>query len=171
MAVAATDVQHRYSGGTGNTDPNASLGGAMSTAGGGVVDNAVKHDLFDAVTPAEALAGDTEYRGILIKNNHATDPLTDARVYITAQPSIGEIDVALADEAVTTAIETIASEAAAPVGPTFTHPTTYSGGLALNSTTGLVAQAYKGVWVRRSITAAAPSGSITNNLKVEGTTS
>lgn len=45
MPIVAADIVFRYSGGAANVDPNASLGGARSTAGGGVIDNAVLHDL------------------------------------------------------------------------------------------------------------------------------
>jgi hypothetical protein len=173
VPIIASDIEFRYSGGAANTDPNACLGGAISTAGAGVVDTGVKNDLFDDVSSAEAAAGDIEYRGIYVKNNHGSITYEDCRVYISTDSANASdvIDIALADEAVTTTIETIANEGTAPVGPTFTHPTTYAGGLALNSTTGLAAAGYKGVWVRRTITAGAASGSITDNtLKVEGNT-
>lgn len=170
MAVAASDIQHRYSGGSGNTSAAACLGGAMSTAGGGVIDDAVANDLWDDVAAADALAGDTEYRGIYIKNNHASDPLTAPAIYISAQPAVSEIDIALADEAVTTTIETIANENTAPSGPTFSRPSTYGAGLALNGGSALAAQAYKGIWVKRTVNAASASGSQTYTYKVEGTT-
>lgn len=172
MAIVAADIEWRYSGGAANTDPNAALGGAISTAGGGVIDNAVKNDLFDDVSPAEATAGDTEYRGIYVKNNHGTLTFQDCRVYHSADSASASdvLDIAIADEAINTTIETIANEGAAPVGPAFTHPTTYAGGIALNGATGLAAAAYRGLWVRRTISAAAPSGSITNTLRVEGQT-
>lgn len=172
MPIVDTDIENRYSGGAANADPAACLGGALSTAVGGVVNTGVKNDVFDDVASADALAGDIEYRGLYIKNNHASIALTDARIWISADSSNGSdiIDIALADEAVTTAIETIANENTAPVGPTFSHPGSFAAGLQLNSATGLIAQAYKGYWTRRSITASAPAGSITNNVKVEGTT-
>ena len=172
MPIVSTDIELRYSGGAANTDPNAALGGAISTAGGGVVDTGVDNDLFDDVSSAEASAGDTEYRGVYVKNNHATIALTDARIWHSVDDAhAGDvIDMALADEAVTTTIETIANESTAPVGPSFSHPTSFAGGLQLNSATGLIAQAYKGVWLRRVISAAAGSGSVSNSIKVEGTT-
>lgn len=173
MPIVASDIEFRYTGGAANTDPNASLGGAMSTAGGGVIDTGVKNDLFDDVSSAEASAGDTEYRGIMVKNNHASITFEDCRIFINADSAhAGDIiDIAIAGEAVTTAIETIANEGTAPVGEVFSHPTTYAGGLALNSTTGLIAQAYKGVWVRRTISASATAGSVNDNsLRVEGQT-
>lgn len=169
MPIVAADIEFRYSGGTGNTDPTAALGGAMSTAGGGVIDNAVLHDLFDLVTSAESTAGDIEYRGIYIKNNHGSLTLTDARIYFTTGSD--DLDIALADEAVDTTIETIANEGTAPVGPTFSHPTTYAGGLQLNSSTGLASQSFKGVWVRRTIPSSAGAESAhSETIAVEGDT-
>lgn len=169
MAIVAADIEFRYSGGTGNTDPNAALGGAMSTSGSGVIDNAVLHDLFDLVSSAEASAGDTEYRGIYIKNNHGSLTLSDARVYFTTASD--DLDVALADEAVNSTIETIANESTAPVGPTFSHPTTYGTGLQLNSTTGLTSGSNKGLWIRRVVPSSAGAESAhSETIKVEGDT-
>jgi hypothetical protein len=169
MAIVAADIQYRYSGGATNTDPNACLGGAISTDAAGVVDDNVDNDLFDDVSAAEASAGDTEYRGIYIKNNHGSLTLVDARVYYT--PAANDLDIALADEAVNTTIETIANESTAPVGPTFSHPTTYAGGLQLNGATGLTAGSNKGVWVRRVIPAAAGAETAhSETIKVEGET-
>lgn len=173
MAIVASDIVWRYSGGAGNTSAAACLGGAISTAGGGSLDNAVKNDLFDDVSPAEATAGDVEYRGIYIRNDHGSITFEDCRAYISADSShSGDIiDIALPSEAVSTTIGTIADESTAPSGPTFSHPTTYAGGLALNSTTGLAPAAYRGLWVRRTITAGAAAASVNDNtLKVEGNT-
>jgi hypothetical protein len=167
------DLELRYSGGAGNTSPGAALGGAMSTAGGGVVDDNIKNDLFDDVSAGEAAAGDIEYRGIYCAvKTGATGSLDAPKAFISQDSANGSdiIDIALADEAINVAMETIADESTAPVGPSFSHPTTYAGGLALNGGSAMVANDERGLWVRRSITAAAPSGSITNALKMEGTT-
>lgn len=173
MPVGSSDIELRYSGGSGNTAPGSALGGAMSTAGGGTVDTAVKNDLFDDVSASEASSGDTEYRGIYVSVvSGATGTLTDARIYHSADSgnSSDVIDIAIADEAVNVSMETIANESTAPTGPTFSHPTNYAGGIQLNGGTGLAANDERGVWVRRTISASAPSGSISNTLKVEGTT-
>lgn len=171
MSVDPSDIEFRYTGGAGNTNPNSSLGGAMSTAGGGVVDHDVLHDLFDALSPSE-LASDTEYRCICVKNADGVDTLADARAYVNAQPAQSghALDIAVAAEAVNVAPATIANESTAPVGVTFTRPSTYAAGLALNSATGLAPGAFKGLWVRRTATAAV-SGTITGGaITVEGTT-
>lgn len=166
MPTAASDLEWRLSGGAANTDPNASLGGAISTAGGGLIADAVDNNLFDDVSSAETTAGDTEYRGLYLKNVHATITMQDIRVFFTT--AADDLDIALPSEAVNTSIATIANESTAPVGPTFSHPTTYAGGLALNSTTGLTAGSYRGLWVRRVVPAAAPGEAAhTETLKAQ----
>lgn len=155
MPVAA-DILYRYSGGAGNTDPSASLGGVMSTAGGGTIDDNVLHDLFDLVTGAERAAGDVEYRGFYIHNSHGSETLIGAVIWISTDNA--EIDIALADEAVGATMETIANESTAPVGPVFTHPTTEAGGLVIGD---IPAGSRKGIWIRRTI--AQGSSSIPND--------
>lgn len=169
MSIVGTDIQFRYSGGAANVDPNACLGGAISTAGGGVIDDAVLHDLFDAVSSTEASAGDTEYRGFYIKNAHATLALTDARIYFTTASD--DLDLAIGGEAVDVSLEVVANESTAPVGEVFTHPTTYAGGLNLNGSTGLAAGSIKGVWLRRVIPSSASAETAhSETVKVEGDT-
>lgn len=173
MAIAATDIKWRYSGGVANTDPNACLGGVLSTSASGTIDDAVANDLWDDVSSAEASAGDTEYRGFYIKNEHGTLTYSDARIYISSNTSSPDDTVALgiAVEAVSVTMATIANESTAPTSVTFTTPIDYAGGLALNSTTGLAAAAFRGVWVRRTVTAAAAAyTNDTHTLATQGDT-
>jgi hypothetical protein len=173
VTIVSTDIELRYSGGAGNTTAGSALGGAMSTAGGGTVDTTVANDLFDDVSAAEAVTDDVEYRGIYVSViSAAVGTLTAAKIYISADSANADdiIDLAIADEALNATIETIANESTAPVGPTFSHPTTYAGGIAIGD---MVANDERGVWVRRSIDGSpsqADPGAITNTLKVEGTT-
>lgn len=170
MSIVSTDIQFLLSGGSSNTDPNASLGGAISTTG--ITDN-TSQNLFDNVTASQAASGLTEYRGFYGKNNHGSLTLGDARVYISQDTtsSSDEIDIAVATEGVSTSMATIANEGTAPSGITFSHPTTYSGGIQLNSTTGLAAGAYRGIWVRRTVNASAAAATGDNAIiKIEGTT-
>lgn len=171
MAATSSDVEYRYSGGATNTSAAACLGGAMSTDASGVVGDDVKNDLFDDVSSSEASAGDTEYRGIYIALKAAAGgDLTDAAAYMSGQSANGGdlIDLAVADEAIGVTIETIANESTAPSGPTFSHPTTYAGGIVIGD---LTPGDERGLWVKRTITAGATSGSITDNeITVEGTT-
>lgn len=169
MSIVASDIQYRYSGGAANTDPNACLGGAISTAGAGTLDDAVLNDLFDNVSAAEATAGDVEYRGVYVKNNHGTLAYQDARLYFTT--AAAQLDIAVAAEAAGSTMATIANESAAPVGVTFSHPTTYAAGLQLNGSGGLTAGQARGVWVRRTVAASAPAETAhTETLRCEGYT-
>jgi hypothetical protein len=168
MPIVAADIELRYSGGASNTSAAAALGGAMSTVAGGVIDDNVANDLFDNVSSAEAAAGSTEYRGFYVKNNHGTITLTSAKIWISSLTSStgDEFDIAIADEAKNTTIETIANETTAPVGPTFSRPTTSGTALAIAD---LAAGEYRGVWIRRTVTAGASSvANNTGTLSVAG---
>lgn len=170
MSIIATDILFQLSGGGANTDPNAAIGGAISSTG--ITDN-VTNNLFDNVSSAEAASGDTEYRCYYAKNNHGTLTLGDARVYISQATSgtDDEIDLGVAAAGVSSTETAVANENTAPASVTFSRPTTYAGGLALNSTTGLAPAAYRGVWVRRTVNAsAAPVTGDNGIIKTEGTT-
>ncbi len=176
MPIVAADIVFRYSGGASNTAAGSSLGGIMSTVAGGVIDDNVANDLFDNVSSAESAAGDTEYRGFYIENTHGTLALQTARVYVSADTTSAteELDIAIADEDVNVAMETIANESTAPVGPVFSHPTTYAAGLNLNTgtpATGLTAGSERGVWIRRVVNASTAAVSAnTGTIKAEGDT-
>jgi hypothetical protein len=170
MAITSSDLEYRLSGGTSNTTASAALGGAMSTAGGGVITTAVLNNLFDDVSGDEASAGDTEYRGIYIKNNHGTLTWSAVKAWIsTVDPHAGAtFAIALAGEGASAAMETIANESTAPSGETFSSPTTKGTGLTIPD---LAAGAYLGIWVRRVIGAAtAATASTGPTLRVEGDT-
>jgi len=151
MAIVAGDLKIYFSGGSGNTDPNASLGGAISTTE--VTDNTT-HNLFDQVSGTESLAGDTEYRGIYLKNTHGTLTLQNTKVYISSNTGSADttIDIALDGGATNATMETLSDESTAPSGETFTAPTTYAGGLSIGS---LAAGEKKGIFVRRTVNASA----------------
>lgn len=146
MAVSSTDLLLFLTGGAANSDPNASLGGATSNTQAGVT----LHDLFDAVTPTEALAGDTEYRAIDVKNNHSTDTLFNAVLWISGSTTSTKTIIALAYDA--TGTQSVANESTAPSGLTFTSPTSKATGIALGN---LAAGATARIWLRRTVTAAA----------------
>ena len=151
MAITATDIIFRLSGGAGNSDPNASLGGAISST---AITDASVANLFDNVSGAESSAGDTEYRCFYVLNNHGTLTWQNVVIWISTEtPSTDSvIDIALAGEGVGGTAETIADESTAPVGETFSHPTTEGGALSIGN---IAAGSYMAIWVRRTITAAA----------------
>ncbi len=167
MPIVAADIHFRFSGGAANSDPNASLGGIKSTT---ELTDASDNNLFDDISGDEASAGDTNYRAIYIHNNHGTLALQNAFVWVSTDTTSAddEIDIALAGEGVNGTMETVGNEATAPVGESFTHPTTKAGGLSLGN---IPAGQHFGVWIRRTVNAAA--GAIAANsgiISVEGDT-
>jgi len=112
----------------------------------------ITNNIFDDVSKADSQAGDTEYRGLYWENADAADSILDARFWIAVQtPGEDVIAIAPGDEAVNIALETIADEDTAPVGPVFVGPTTYAGGIALPIT--MAFGDYQGFWVRRTVPA------------------
>ena len=59
MPIVSGDIKYYLSGGGGNTNPNASLGGAISST---EITPASLHNLFDLVSSADASAGTDDYR-------------------------------------------------------------------------------------------------------------
>jgi len=148
MAIVDTDLLIKYTGGAANSDPNASLGGTVSS--NGPTDNAL-HNLFDEVSGSESLPGDTEYRCVALKNNHGTLTAKNTHVYISTDTS-SYFDIALDGNGLNAAPESVANESTAPSGESFTHPTTYAGGLNMGD---IPAGQYYPHWIRRTIGAAA----------------
>lgn len=149
--IIASEIKYYLSGGSGNTDPNASLGGAISTTE--VVDNNL-HNLFAKVSAAEALTGSTKYRGIYVKNTNATLTFEDIVAYISSQTSSGDtsIEISVATEGADESIQTISDEDTAPTGQTYISATGVSNG---QSSGDLSAGSYKGLWIKRIVTASA----------------
>jgi hypothetical protein len=170
MPIVANDIQYRLSGGGSNTDPAASLGGAVSTVGGGLIATDTLNNVWDNVSGAESSAGDIEYRAIFIKNNHGSLTLTGAKVWISAGTTSGddEVDIALATEGIADTIETIADESTAPSGPSFSHPTSFGTGLSLGN---LANGQSHGIWIRRTVNStAAAANANPYTLSVQGET-
>ncbi len=165
MPIVAGDIDFFLSGGAGNSDVDASLGGVISATE--IVDNTL-HNLFDKVTGDESLAGATNYRGIYIVNSHGSLTLESAVVWIDLNTTNTEIAIALAGEGVDATMETISDEDTAPVGEVFTQPANKAAGIAI----GDMAFGEKyGLWLRRVIAAATSAeNAATFHIKVEGDT-
>ncbi|MGW8180029.1 MAG: hypothetical protein ACWGQW_14900 [bacterium] len=177
MAILEADIVYRYSvksGSAGDTEastPDASLGKYMSTSS---VDLGVPaNNLFDDVNGQESSAGDVEYRCFFILNDHATLTLVAPFVWLEAEVG-GGADVAIGldpagvvprGQAGAQAAE-IATEDNAPVGVSFSSPTSKATGLAASNIPPDYCQA---VWVRRTVapgTAAKAGDGVT--IRVEG---
>lgn len=146
MAVA---IEFRLSGGASNSDPAASLGGAMSSTSVSTSLNG----FFDLVSSAEAAAGDTEYRCIYIANTGSTTALS-AKLWIQSNTpnSDNQIAIALGGEGVNGTAETVANENTAPSGESFSEPSSEGAALSLGD---LAQNDEYPVWVRRTVNAGA----------------
>lgn len=167
MAIVAADIKFYLSGGGGNTDPNLALGGVISTT---VITAATLHNLFDQVSGDEAAAGDTEYRCFYVKNTHGSLSLQNAVIWIQTQtPSTDSIvAIALAGEGLNATAETVANESTAPVGESFTSPSSKGAGLSLGT---IAAGQRYAIWVRRVISASAAAYDADSVvIRVEGDT-
>lgn len=169
MPIQASDIEYRLSGGASNTSPAASLGGAMSTVGGGVITSGAANNLWDDVSSGEASAGDVEYRGFYVKNKHGSLTWENVVAWIDSLTSSAdtEFDIALCDEGVNATMETIANESTAPSGPSFTRPTSKGAGLSIGN---IPAGQYMGIWIKRTVTAGAAAANDSGSIRCEGDT-
>ena len=160
MPILTTDIKYKLSGGAANADPLLSIGGAKSS-----VDSSAT--IFDDVTSDEAASGDVEYRCVYIENTHATLSYQTAKVWIQAQTTSGDTDVAIGLAAAgLNATETaVANENTAPAAVTFSAPSTFGAGLSLGT---IPAGQHYGVWIRRTINAGAASAADSFTLRVQG---
>ena len=170
MTIASTDIEYRLSGGAANTNKQLALGGAMSTAGGGVITPGAANNLWDDVTGDESAAGDTEYRCIYVKNAHATLTLLGAVAWVDSDPAGGAVEAIGLDSAAVnaTAASTSADENTAPTGgtpPSFSSPTTKATGLAIGD---IPPGQFKAIWVRRTVAPGTSAVAETLSLRVEG---
>ncbi len=161
MSVVSADLKWYYSGGNTNTNPDASLGGEISTHE--ITSNLVEN-LFDNVDAAEATSGMTDYRCAYIKNTNGTDAVDDFVIWIASQtPSAStRIDVGLDPAGIGNGVSpgmatTISPDTDAPSGVAFggsPDPVSKATGLMIGQLDAGESQA---VWFRRVINAAAPA--------------
>lgn len=178
MPIVAGDIEFRLStpaGSAGNSlaqaDPDASLGKYMSTTA--IVD-ATSENLFDNVTGEENANSIVEYRCIFIYNDHPTLTLSAATVWIQSEvPGGTNIAIGLdpagvvdRDDASAQAAE-VADETTAPVGVTFTAPTSKPSGLIIGAIPALDCAA---VWIRRTASNSAALADDGGVIRVEGDT-
>lgn len=174
MAVSSSDILLKYSTTTG---PGNSTAGAAGTSLGQFISttqitSATLNNLFDDVSGAENLAEESEYRCIFIHNNHATDDFLNVKAYILSEVADGA-DIAIGvdttaasavDSATDQALE-VADEDTAPVGVTFSSPTTLATGIDVGD---LLAGQVRAIWIRRT---AANSDALSNDgvtLRIQG---
>ncbi len=173
MAITTTDIKFLLTGGASNTDPNSSLGGAISST---EISSGSLHNLFDKVTGDEAITGTIEYRCIGVKNDNALIDWEAVKVYITSNTIGGDsIDIGV-EKPSDSAVQTITNETTAPSAISFSAPSTRAAGLTCTSQTGgsgvVVSKEWVGVWLRRTVPQGCPAkdnNSVT--IEVSGDTS
>ncbi len=153
MAIVATDIVTRISGGASETDIDNALGGVMSTTTA-LAPAVAEENVWNNVDGAEASAGSTKYRGLYLLNDHGSLTLENTVIWFTTQTPSGDtvIAMALAGEGLNQTMETIADEDTAPSGETFTSPATKGAGLSMGNVP--FSQRF-GFWLRRIVSAAA----------------
>jgi len=158
-------MEFRYTGGSTNTDPNASLGGVMSST---VIPDATMNNLFDDVSADEATNGVTDYRAIDIYNaGDATG--TAVKIWVDQQPASGiQIEIGYDDtnspHTADASLPSIASETEAPTGITFSAP---DAGNKLSLEDCPAGQALR-IWVKRTVPAGTGNtASDSTRIKIE----
>jgi hypothetical protein len=143
-------LKMHLTGGAANADPNLSLGGVSSSV---ELSATALNSLFDNVSADEAAAGDVEYRAIDVKNSGDASAV-GVQIYMnpaTASAST-ELDLGIEASPLGSTLS-IANESTAPAGVTFSH---YNSATRL-SLPDIAAPGYCRVWVRRTVTTAAPN--------------
>lgn len=87
----AAVLEIRLTGGTGNTSPNSSFGGIMSST---ALSGTALNNLYDNVNPTEATAGDIEYRAIDIYNSGDATAV-DVDIYWSVQTTSAQTSIEL----------------------------------------------------------------------------
>ena len=172
MTFLAADIEILLSGGATNRDPNAALGGAISTFRPNVGHGRMQ-GLFRDATATEL---DTPpavrriYRCIYIVNTNADDNITLTEVFVQFDTPAANtsIFIGLDPVGINGTATTIGAETTLPSGVTFTQPTSYGTGLAIGT---LTPGDYTALWIRRLIGStgnpSAPDNPFT--IRVQGT--
>jgi len=149
MPLIAGDFVTRLSGGVGNSDGNASLGGVKSANAASASIDA----LFDQTATAEATAGDVEYRCVYLHNAGSVTMFSTVVWISSNTPNANTtLDIGVGTAAVNGTEQTIANESTAPSGVSFSAPSNQGAGLALGD---IPAGQHKAIWLRRTVTAGA----------------
>jgi hypothetical protein len=170
MPITTSEIEYRLSGGTNNTDPDASLGGGISTQ---TITTGVDNNLFDDVSGDEADSGDINYRCFYIMNTHGTITWRDVKVWIQSLTTSAddELDIGEAPEGTNGTAELVGDESSAPTNVTFYRPTnkTHSDALQVGN---LTPDDFFPIWVRRTVDAlASAKNANSGTIRAEGDTS
>lgn len=164
MSIIPSDIKFILSGGSTNTNPLASIGGARSTVAGGYIVSGTLNNLWQDVDNTESSSGSTKYRCIYVRNENVANTLSNTKIWISSltPSSDDEVDIALGSAAINSTEQTIANETTAPTGGvTFSRPISKATGLTIGN---LTPNSFKSVWIKRSLNPNAAQ--ITNNFYI-----
>jgi hypothetical protein len=153
------------------SDPNDSLGGYVSTT---EVSGTALNNLFDDVSGQENLDEAVEYRCVFVHNDHASLTLQNAVIYVSAETAGGANAAIGVDTTAASAVDAssaqaliVVDETTAPVGVSFSTPTTRETGLSLGD---IAAGEVKAFWIRRTATNSAALNNDGLSVTVSGDT-
>lgn len=157
MPITPSDLRYKLSVRTGSAG-NSTAGSASGSLGKYIstteVADASLHNLFDVITGDENVASDVEYRCFFIHNTHATLALLGAVAWLASETSGGAAaaigaDTTAASAAGATSAQAleVVNEQTAPVGVTFSAPTSKGAGVLLGD---IGPGQVKAIWVRRT---------------------
>lgn len=154
MTMTTADIKVFLSGGAANADPDASLGGAMSSVEVDLV--TLLNNLFDNVTGTEATDGVTRYRCVYVQNVSAdANGWIDPVCWISKQPQAPDSPYTVTGETLSfgfhdtknEAAELVADENTAPADIVFSTVSTVGTGVALPSP-DYTEDDYIGLWLK-----------------------
>jgi hypothetical protein len=171
VPIASSDIGYRLSGGAGNTNANASLGGVMSST---VITTAQLNNLFDNVSGPESSAGTVsspDFRCFYVRNGNGSLTWQGVSIWIDASPSSAGVGVdlgldpaAVGNNSSVNSGNPLATETTVPTGVTFTRPTV-KGTLVIGD---MGSGAQKAIWERRTIQPSTGAVSESFSIRCEG---
>lgn len=149
MPISSSEIKFYLSGGASNSDPLASIGGAISST-------LALQNLFANVNSTDAASGKTYYRCIYVKNTNATLTWENAKIWFQSNtPSTTtEAYMALDGNGLNATAEgPKADQYTAPSGEVFNSPAPSSAATAL-TLGNIPAGQYYAVWIKLVVDAA-----------------
>lgn len=147
MPIVSGDIQVRYSGGAGNSNPAASLGGAISST---AIADATVGNLFPEINEDQTASGITIYRCFYFRNAHGTLEWKNVKQWIHANTPSPDTTIAIAfgSSGINGTEQTIADQVTAPTGVTFGSPSDKATGQTVGN---VPAGHHFAVWVRLTV--------------------
>ena len=157
MPILDSEIKFYLTGGSENSNPAASLGGAISST---EITSAALNNIFDRVTGDESAAGDTEYRCIACKNTDGAIDLEYAVAWISANTPSEDDTILIGVEVPSSGVvQTVGNESTAPTAISFSDPSSKAAGIAVageGASAGVLgAGHWVGIWLKRVVSAEA----------------